>query len=159
MVGSSGGIFLYQPSTGQVTKISSGTAQYLYSASWSPNGLYALVAGINNAVLRYDGSSVQAFNTTGLYSSSVIIHAISWDPSGTQALLVGDSGIILTYDGSRLTLLPNPYQSNLYSISWLGPTAYIAGGSGPSLTYTSGTLSTIANTTSTSLRGWAWKPT
>ena len=159
MVGSSGGIFLYQPSTGQVTKISSGTAYYLYSASWNPNGLYALVAGINNTVLRYDGSSVQAFDTAGLYSSSVIIHAISWDPSGTQALLVGDSGIILTYDGSRLTLLPNPYQSNLYSISWLGPTAYIAGGSGPSLTYTSGTLSTIANTTSTSLRGWAWKPT
>jgi len=159
MVGSSGGIFLYQPSTGQVTKISSGTAYYLYSASWNPNGLYALVAGINNTVLRYDGSSVQAFDTAGLYSSSVIIHAISWDPSGTQALLVGDSGIILTYDGSRLTLLSNPYQSNLYSISWLGPTAYIAGGSGPSLTYTSGTLSTIANTTSTSLRGWAWKPT
>src|SRR2546426_1948293 len=159
MVGSSGGIFLYQPSTGQVTKISSGTTQYLYSASWNPNGLYALVAGINNTVLRYDGSSVQAFDTTGLYSSSVIIHAISWDPSGTQALLVGDSGIILTYDGSRLTLLPNPYQSNLYSISWLGPTAYIAGGSGPSLTYTNGTLSTLANTTSTSLRGWAWKPT
>src|SRR2546426_3461377 len=159
MVGSSGGIFLYQPSTGQVTKISSGTTQYLYSASWNPNGLYALVAGINNTVLRYDGSSVQAFDTAGLYSSSVIIHAISWDPSGTQALLVGDSGIILTYDGSRLTLLSNPYQSNLYSISWLGPTAYIAGGSGPSLTYTSGTLSTIANTTSTSLRGWAWKPT
>jgi len=159
MVGSLGGIFLYQPNTGQVTKISSGTAQYLYSTSWNPNGLYALVAGINNTVLRYDGSSVQAFDTTGLYSSSVIIHAISWDPSGTQALLVGDSGIILTYDGSRLTLLPNPYQSNLYSISWLGPTAYIAGGSGPSLTYTNGTLSTLANTTSTSLRGWAWKPT
>ncbi len=159
MVGSSGGILLYQPSTGEVTKISSGTAQYLYSSSWNPNGLYALVAGLNNTVLRYDGSSVQVFNTTGLYSSSVIIHAISWDPYGTQALLVGDSGIILTYDGSRLTLLPNPYASNLYSISWLGPTAYIAGGSGPSLIYTSGELSTLANTTSTSLRGWAWKPT
>ncbi|TMI33677.1 PKD domain-containing protein [Candidatus Bathyarchaeota archaeon] len=87
MVGSLGGIFLYQPSTGQVTKISSGTTQYLYSSSWNPNGLYALVAGINNTVLRYDGSGVQAFDTTGLYSSSVIIHAISWDPSGTQALL------------------------------------------------------------------------
>src|SRR3989442_12638061 len=159
MVGSSGVMLLYQSSNGQVTKISSGPAQYLYSSAWNPNGSYALAAGINNTVLRYDGSSVQAFNTTGLYGSTIIIHSISWDPSSTHALLVGDSGVILTYDGSRLTLLSSPAPSNLYSISWLGPTAYIAGGSGPSLTYTSGTLSTLANTTSTSLRGWAWKPT
>jgi len=157
MVGSSGTMLLYQPN-GQITKISSGTTEYLYSAGWSPNGQYALAAGGNGVIVRYDGTSVQALNTTGLYSSMIVIHSISWIPSGTSALLVGDSGLVLTYDGSVLTRVTSPAASNLYSLSWLGTTAYISGGSGSSLTYTGGVLSILANNTSTSLRDLAWKP-
>src|SRR5213080_1978214 len=157
MVGSSGTMLLYQPN-GQITKISSGTTEYLYSAGWSPNGQYALAAGGNGVIVRYDGTSVQTLNTTGLYSSMIVIHSISWIPSGTSALLVGDSGLVLTYDGSVLTRISSPAASNLYSISWLGTTAYISGGSGSSLTYAGGVLSTLANNTSASLRGLAWKP-
>jgi len=116
------------------------------------------VAGGNGVIVRYDGTSVQTLNTTGLYSSTIVIHSISWIPSGTSALLVGDSGLVLTYDGNVLTRVANPVASNLYSISWLGTTAYISGGSGSSLTYTGGVLSTLTNNTSTSLRGLAWKP-
>ena len=101
---------------------------------------------------------MQALDTTGLYDPSIIIHAISWSPDGTFALLVGDSGLVLTFHGSGLARLTSPVSSNLYSISWLGGTAYIAGGSGSSLTYAGGVFTNLPNNTSTSLRGWAWKP-
>jgi WD40 repeat protein len=158
LVGASGGMFLFQSSTGQISQISSGTTAYLYSSVWSPNGLYALVAGERGIVLRYNATSVIALNTAGLYDPTAIIHAISWNPSGTAALLVGDQGVVLTYDGNQLTRVQSNSPSNLYAISWLGSTAYLAGGSGPTLTYTGGVVSALANNTGASLRGWAWRP-
>src|SRR5205823_13910694 len=107
---------------------------------------YAMIGGLNDTILRYDvtTSSVQAFNLTGLnISPTIVIRAITWSPDGSFALLVGDSGLVLTYNGSVLARLTSPVGSNLYSIGWLGGTAYITGESGSSMTYTKGVMDKV----------------
>src|SRR5207249_9436960 len=93
-----------------------------YFHTTMPYCSYALIRGVNDTHLRYDGttSSTQAFNVTGLnISPTIVIRAISWSPDGSFALLVGDSGLVLTYNGSVLARLTSPVGSNLYSIVWL----------------------------------------
>src|SRR6266581_2427024 len=117
IVGYSGQVFLFQ-STGQISLLSSGTTVGLDAVAWNPSGAYALISGDGGVILRYDGTTFQALNTAGLYSSTLRVRFISWDPSGSQALLVGDSGLVLRYDGSSLSAMPVLTSSILYSVSW-----------------------------------------
>ncbi len=101
--------------------------------------------------------SQDSLNTTGIYSSSRAVRFISWNPSGTLGLLVGDSGPVLSYDGT-LRLLPKVTSSALYSVSWIGDTAYIVGSSGRTLSYSGGVLTKLASNTSSGFLGIAWRP-
>ncbi|HEX9239464.1 MAG TPA: hypothetical protein VF910_02265 [Candidatus Bathyarchaeia archaeon] len=157
IVGYSGQVFLFQ-STGQISLLSSGTTVGLDAVAWNPSGAYALISGDGGVILRYDGTTFQALNTAGLYSSTLRVRFISWDPSGSQALLVGDSGLVLRYDGSRLSAMPVLTSSILYSVSWSAGTAYIVGGNGTILTYSGGTLKSLPFSSWSGYRGIAWKP-
>ncbi|HEX9613198.1 MAG TPA: WD40 repeat domain-containing protein [Candidatus Bathyarchaeia archaeon] len=152
-----GQVFQYQ-STGQLTKLNSGASQSFDAVAWSPDGSYALIAGEGGGILRYDGTTFQALNTAGLYSSTLTVRFISFNPAGTLALLVGDSGLVLTYNGSTLSALPTLTSNTLYSVSWAAGTAYIAGGAGTMLTYSGGTLTNSRTGTFSGFRGIAWKP-
>jgi hypothetical protein len=152
-----GQVFQYQ-STGQLTKLNSGASQSFDAVAWSPDGSYALIAGDGGGILKYDGTSFQALNTAGLYSSTLTVRYVSFNPSGNLALLVGDSGLALTYNGSSLSALPTLTSNTLYSVSWSAGTAYIVGGAGTMLTYAGGTLKTSTTGTFSGFRGIAWKP-
>ena len=152
-----GQVFQYQ-STGQLTKLNSGASQSFDAVAWSPDGSYALIAGDGGGILRYDGTTFQALNTAGLYSSTLTVRFISFSPAGNLALLVGDSGLVLTYNGSSLSALATLTSNTLYSVSWAAGTAYIAGGAGTMLTYSGGTLTNAPTGTFSGFRGIAWKP-
>jgi hypothetical protein len=156
LAGSKGTLLTYQNGTLQF--VPSGTSSDLYAVAWNPNGLYAMVAGANGVILRYDGIHVLQVNTTGVYSSSLIVRAIAWNPSGNLALLSGDSGLVLTYDGTSLAMIPKITSNTLYSISWWGSSATIVGGSGTILKYSGSSLTKQASNTTSSLRGIIWKP-
>ena len=152
-----GQVFQYQ-STGQLTKLASGASQSFDAVAWSPDGAYALIAGDGGGILKYDGTTFQALNTAGLYSSTLTVRYISFNPASNLALLVGDSGLVLTYNGSSLSALPTLTSNTLYSVSWAAGTAYIAGGAGTMLTYSGGTLKNAPTGTFSGFRGIAWKP-
>jgi len=156
LAGSKGTLLAYQ--NGTLQSIPSSTPSDLYAAAWNPNGLYAIVAGANGVILRYDGALVLRLNTTGVYSSSLIVRAIAWNPGGTLALLCGDSGLVLTYNGTSLAMISKITSNTLYSISWSGSIATIVGGSGTILTYSGSSLTKQTSSTTSSLRGIAWKP-
>src|SRR5207249_4386734 len=140
-----------------IQPISSGTTNSLNAIACNPNGQYALIAGAGGTILRYDGVSITALNTAGIYSSTLAVESIAWNQAGTLALLVGDYGLVLSYDGTSLTALPTLTSNFLWSVSWSGGTATIVGGSGTVMTYTNGTLTKIVTNNSSSLRGIAWK--
>ncbi len=152
-----GQVFQYQ-STGQLTKLSSGASQSFDAVAWSPDGSYALIAGDGGGILKYNGTTFQALNTAGLYSSTLTVRFISFNPADNLALLVGDSGLVLTYNGTSLSALPTLTSNTLYSVSWTASTAYIVGGAGAMLTYSGGTLKTVPTGTFSGFRGIAWKP-
>jgi hypothetical protein len=152
-----GQVFQYQ-STGQLTKLTSGASQSFDAVAWSPDGSYALIAGDGGGILKYNGTTFQALNTAGLYSSTLTIRFISFNPTGNLALLVGDSGLVLTYNGTSLSALPAITSNTLYSVSWAVGTAYIVGGAGTMLTYSGGTLKNVPTGTFSGFRGIAWKP-
>ena len=152
-----GQVFQYQ-STGQLTKLNSGASQSFAAVSWSPDGSYALIAGDGGGILRYNGTTFQALNTAGLYSSALTVRYISFNPAGNLAILVGDSGLVLTYDGASLSALPTLTSNTLYSVSCAAGTAYIVGGAGTMLTYSGGTLKLVPTGTFSGFRGIAWKP-
>ncbi|HVH14976.1 MAG TPA: hypothetical protein VNA15_04580, partial [Candidatus Angelobacter sp.] len=128
-----GQVFQYQ-STGQLSKLNSGASQSFDAVAWSPDGSYALIAGDGGGILKYNGTTFQALNTAGLYSSTLTVRFISFNPTGNLALLVGDSGLVLTYDGTSLSALPTLAGNTLYSVSWAAGTSYIVGGAGTMLT-------------------------
>ena len=152
-----GQVFQYQ-STGQLTKLNSGASQSFDAVAWSPDGSYALIGGDGGGILKYDGTTFQALNTAGLYSSTLTVRFISFNPAGNLALLVGDSGLVLTYNGSSLSALPTLTSNTLYSVSWAAGTAYIVGGAGTLLTYSGGTMKNVPTGTFSGFRGIAWKP-
>ena len=152
-----GQVFQYQ-SIGQLTKLTSGASQSFDAVAWSPDGSYALIAGDGGGILKYDGTSFQALNTVGVYSSTLTVRYVSFNPAGNLALLVGDSGLVLTYNGSTLSALPALTSSTLYSVSWSASTAYTVGGAGTMLTYSGGTPKTATTGTFSGFRGIAWKP-
>jgi WD40 repeat protein len=152
-----GQVFQYQ-STGQLTKLNSGASQSFDAVAWSSDGSYALIAGDGGGILKYNGTTFQALNTAGLYSSTLTVRFISFSPTGNFALLVGDSGLVLAYNGSSLSALPTLTSNALYSVSWAAGTAYIVGGAGTMLTYSGGTLKNVPTGTFSGFRGIAWKP-
>ncbi len=147
---------------GIVLSLDSGTTSDLYAAAWNPNGLYALAAGTDGTIPRYDGSTVTAVNTSPLYEDSHTIRGIAFNPVVRLGLIVGDEGLVLGYDGTSLARLtyngsPNITSNNLYAVGWSSGTATIVGGSGTVFEY-DGTLLKFNSGVTSSLRGIGWAP-
>ena len=157
-VGDKGTTLLYQ-TTSQISILSSGTSQPLFTVVWNPNGLYALAGGGHGAVLKYDGAAFSSLNITGLTPINKNLRFISFSPTGTIAVIAGDSGLLWTYDGIKLASLSSGTSQNLYSISWFQGTAYIVGQHGTILSWSGSVVNKLTSSTSSDLGGIAWKPT
>src|SRR3989442_860645 len=157
LVGDKGTALLYQVS-GQITVLSSGTGQPLFAVAWNPDSSYALASAGGEVILKYDGTSFRALNTTGIAPAAKTVRFNSFDPTGNLALLVGDSGLVVTYDGTKLVSHNSGTANALYSASWSAGIAYIVGQKGTLLSYSGGTLTKLQSGTTANLGSIDWKP-
>ncbi|MDY6779301.1 MAG: hypothetical protein SV760_01890 [Halobacteria archaeon] len=85
-------------------KVSLPTNSPLRDATWSPDGSYALVTGVDGTLLRYsDGNVSQA----GFEGDAFLNNAV-WNPSGNVTLVGAESTRAATPNGSGLIARWNP---------------------------------------------------
>jgi WD40 repeat protein len=132
MVGYNGTIIGYDGATGALSYHSIGAGHALEGVTWNPNGLTALIVGIQSfsyeEVIRYDRYSANI----EWQGSSCWPGGIAYHPTDDYALIVEDWGHAAIYDSNYYTDLPTGFEQvtdGLNSVEWApdGSTALITG--------------------------------
>jgi WD40 repeat protein len=120
LVGNGGTAVRYEPTSGRIDPVPTGTRHNLRGAAFSPDGRQALLAGNSGTLLLYEGDAVRTLAS----STTENLRRAAWRPQGDIALIVGNGGTVLRYAPGAVSPIPGDRAHTLRALAWRPGGAY-----------------------------------